>query len=170
MSNRMRNIALSILLLLFAGPVPAPAQDSGVKGKPRAPLAITIAPVRPGTVSEGAVVPYQVTVRSAVEAPAMTVKVTLADGAKLASGNLAWSGPVRRNEDVVLNFSVQVPAEGSGKIRAQARIAVPGKQRTMVRQTQHSIVTGRQHLEQVHRSATARPVKQDARGRAVVEY
>jgi hypothetical protein len=160
-------IVLLALILHAAAVLAAPLQH-----KPQHPLQISIAPVRPGTdmnaIQAGDVVEFAATAIASHGAADMRITVKLWDGAELVSGDLSWSGTAAKMEPRSVRFSVRVPEQGVGRIKAQVRIGAGGK-KDLTSKTQYLLMTGKERQEQKKMKASG-PVKKDSKGRPIVEY
>jgi len=112
----------------------------------------------------GDVVEFTVAATSAVDTTEMRIKVKLADGAELVSGELSWVGPAMKNEMKTLPITIKVPRKGTGSVKAELSITLPGG----------SAFTATSEYElggaKKPKPESARPVKKDRKGRNVVEY
>jgi hypothetical protein len=152
------------------------AYAASVQQKPLPPLQISIAPAQPGvtpeTIKAGDVVDFKVIATSMVDTTEMRIKVKLADGVELVSGDLSWAGPAAKKEEKKLSFSVRVPASGTGKIKAQLTVSTGGG-RQLSRAAQYLLLTGEQQHEQLEAQKKMRstnPARKDRRGKDVIEY
>ena len=149
---------------------------ASLHNKPQPPLAISIAPAQPGatleTIKAGDVVDLKVTATSMIDTTELRIKVKLEDGAELVSGELSWAGPAGKREEKQLLFSVRVPAEGTGKIRAELTVSTDGG-RPLQRSARYLLLTEEQKQEQMEAKKNmkaAHPAKKDSKGRPIVEY
>ncbi len=136
--------------------------------KPLPPLFISIAAVppvvNPADIRPGDVVEFKVVARSFMDADTMVIKVDLAEGVELVSGDTSWSGPVARNEEKTVNFTVRAPAKGAGKIKA--RVSIRGaRDEAFSKQVQYEM-----GVEANKKTRPIPPVKKDSRGRGLIEY
>ena len=95
-------------------------------GKPLPPLQITLNPVQSGLAPEnmkpGEVVAFRVIASALVDAQQARVEVDLSDGAEFVSGDLTWTGALKKNDKKNIDITVRVPAKGGGAIRARVVI------------------------------------------------
>lgn len=149
---------------------------ASLQQKPQPPLTISIAPAQPGatpeTIKAGDVVDFKVTATSMIDTTELRIKVTLEDGAELVSGELSWAGPAGKREEKQLFFSVRVPSEGTGKIRANLTVSTDGG-RPLQRSARYLLLTEEQKQEQAEAKKSMKaehPAKKDSKGRPIVEY
>lgn len=147
---------------------------AAVQHKPRLPMQISIAPAQPGldlnAVKPGDVVELKVTASSAFDAAQMLIEVQLSDGVEHVTGSLTRSGPAVMKEGQELIFSVRVPAQGIGRIKARVSVQ-DGNGKEIVRSAQYLVMSGKDRQEQEQQKMkTSRPAKKDSKGRPIVEY
>jgi hypothetical protein len=145
---------------------------SSLQHKPRHPLQISIAPARPGIdlneIQAGDVVELAAMAIASYDASDMRITIKLSDGAELVSGDLSWSGPAVKMEPRSVRFSVRVPGQGIGRIKATVVISAGGK-KDLTSKTQYLLMTGKERQEQQKMKAS-KPAKKDSKGRPIVEY
>jgi len=141
---------------------------AGEARKPKPPLRVSIAPVEDGIMPEnikpGDVLDFKITVNPLMDSQEMRIKIDLSGGAKLVSGETAWTGPVTKNTDKVLFVTVQAAQKGKGKIRVH--VAIPSPQGTsFVAEAVYELGPGMKT-----KAVPERPAKKDSRGRDIIEY
>lgn len=158
--------ALAAGLLCLAG-LPNPARANGPAQKPLPPLEISIATAQQGiTPQPGDAVELAVTARSALDASEATITIKLSGDVELLSGELAWSGPVKKGESTILLITVRVPAGSRGMVKA--RISLPATaDASFSREARYSFGKDK---EQSEKQSEEKPVKKDRRGRDIIEY
>lgn len=141
--------------------------------KPRSPLRITIIPtdagVAPATIKPGDVVEFAITAVSFVDTQEMRVKVELSEGAELADGKTAWTGPAAKNEKKVLLLSVRASQEGRGKIRASVDVPGPSGAHFASESWYQLGADANANMKSSVKSPRPRVMK-DGKGRDVIEY
>ena len=169
MTNMRKTVWFAVLLSLCmsAGVFAAPLQH-----KPQYPLQISISSADPGidlnAIKPGDVVEMTVTAIASKDSSDMRITVKLSDGAELVSGDLSWSGPAVKMEPRTVRFSVRVPEQGIGRIKAQVSIGAGGK-KDLSSKTHYQLMTGKERQEQKQLKAS-KPAKKDSKGRPIVEY
>jgi hypothetical protein len=164
--------AFAVALTLY---LVTPGLAVSLHKKPQSPLLITITPVQADvteTIKAGDVVDLRVAATSMIDAAEMRIRVKLADGAELVSGELSWDGPAGKGEEKQLLFSVRVPATGTGKIKARLTVSTDGA-KPLSRTAQYLLLTGEQKQEQIEaqkKMNATHPAKKDSKGRPIVEY
>lgn len=137
-------------------------------GKPQPPVRVSIAPVQEGITPENIkpsdVLEFRVTVNPLLDAREMRIKIDLSGGAKLISGEAAWTGPVTKNTEKVLFVTVQAPQKGKGKI--SVHVVIPSSQgSSFAGEAVYELGPGRQP-----KAGPEKPVKKDSMGRNIIEY
>lgn len=139
--------------------------------KPLPPLKISIQPVQsditPARILPGDIVELRISAVSFLDAPELRVKVELSDGAEFVSGQTAWTGPVVKNGEKVLNLTVRAPQKGIGKVSASA--IIPGSQgASFAVESWYELGA---HADMKSSLTNAAPkIKKDGKGRDVIEY
>lgn len=169
MTNRRTAIWCAIVLTAVC--LQTSMASAAPQQKPQYPLQLSIAPA-PGVdlnaLQAGDVVELAATATVSRDAADMRITVKLSEGAELVSGDLTWSGPVKKLEPRSVRFSVRVPEKGVGRIKAQASVTAGGKKELTAR-AQYLLMTGKERQEQQKMKAS-KPVKKDSKGRPIVEY
>ena len=136
-------------------------------GKPKPPVQIAIYPINasivPTYIRPGDTVEFKIKASSRIEAQKMEIKVDLAGGAELVSGETEWSGPIAKNGEKSLVITVRAPLKGHGQIKAKA--VTPGSGGTSFAATA-SYSLGEEKKE----SKPKPPAKKDSKGRDIREY
>jgi hypothetical protein len=136
--------------------------------KPRPPLHVSIVPVEegiaPANIQPGDVLTFRITVNPLMDAQEMRIRMELAGGAKLISGETSWTGPVTKNAERDFLITVQAPQKGRGKIRVH--VVIPSPQGTSFgAEAVYDLGPGPKP-----NAGPEKPAKKDSRGRAIIEY
>ncbi len=159
--------AITVVLLLFLAT--SLQASAAISSKPQLPIQVMIAPAQQGVTAEtmrpGDVVELAVTATAQTEIAEMRIEAKLQAGAELVSGSLTWSGPAAKGEPKLVLFSVRVPDQGTGKIRATVTFFRDGK-KMMKRSVLYFLGVDRDEKEK----KPAYKLKKDAKGRDIIEY
>jgi hypothetical protein len=162
--------SLLSLFLFTAFFTAAVAPAGGKTQKPRPPLDVSVAPVQEGLSSSdikpGDVVEFKLEVRSFMEAEELQITIRLSGGAELVAGDISWTGPVAKNEDKTLAFTVRSPLKGRGKI--DARISVPGKNQSAFTANTRYILGPEPGTKK--KSEPSPRLRQGGQGKDILEY
>ncbi len=106
----------SIMIIYFGNMV----QADGPVAKPASSVKIVIEPEGPLTPGETA----QFTVKgySHIDADDFRIWAELPGGIEFISGNLLWNGPIKKDEEYSIVFTILVPEKGMHIIKSGARI------------------------------------------------
>ncbi len=110
-------IFLISITILYSGNM---VRAEGPAAKPASSVKIAIEPE--GTVIPGETVQFTVTAYSQVDADDFRIWAELPSGIKFISGDLDWSGPVKKGEEYFISFTLLIPEKGTHVIKAGARI------------------------------------------------
>lgn len=166
----MKKVLMVLIMFVLALPISVNAgwRVSGkTSGKPKPPVQISISPVNtsiaPADIKPGDTVEFKILASSRIEAQKMEIKVDIAGGAELVSGETEWSGPVAKNGEKSLAITVRVPLKGHGRIKAKAVIPVSEG-------TSFAAAASYTLGEEEKKEKVKPPVKKDSKGRDIREY
>ena len=166
--NRARTFRLLGLLSLCVPLVASLSWAEAMSRKPQLPVSVVIAPAQPGPAADafkpGDVVAFTVKATTLADASEMRLEAKLLGGAELVSGALEWAGAAAKGEEKQISFTVRVPLQGQGRIKATATIMREGK-RTVKNTTQYVL-----EIEKSGKKKLEYQLKKDSKGRDIIEY
>ena len=161
-----RTVIIIITAILFT-PLCLYASGSRPKGKPVSLLSVNISPAdenfSPDNVSAGDMLDLEVILVSHAELERVNVSVKLSGHIELLQGEVDWDGPLKSGEEVILQISVRVLKNGSGKIKVRAFSRLS---ETASFSASDTFKVG----QDKEKKPSQLPVKQDSKGRNIIEH
>lgn len=151
--------------LLFIAAVPVFAAPSR---KPHPPVSVSISPsqkaITPESIQPGDEIELNIVTRSVMDADLLKVQIHLTEGVNLLSGDSHWSGPVQKNQEIILRLTVKAPVKGTGTVIARATLPGPqGSSFSTEAEYQLGVDKTKKKLEKLI-------IKKDRKGRRIREY
>lgn len=107
------------------------AGAGGIASKPQQPVTVSIGLALPGTAEDapqpGDVVEFSATASALVDATDLRLEVKLLGAVELVNGTLDWRGSSKKGSRKSVYFTVRIPENGKGRIKAVATLLREGR-------------------------------------------
>lgn len=140
--------------------------------KPRPPISIDILTVQsisvPSDVKPGESIELQAVVHAEIDVHELTITIVPAGGACITAGDRSWTGSASRNSDTRVRFTVRVPEQGQGSVRATA--VVPGHDGAGLTSSAVYVLGGKPVIQKKALSRDQNLIRKNRDGRDVIEH